>query len=73
MCKKLNFVYMIDRMKYQYFDFASISRKGEKILCFDVDVERTCKGKGERGEQSFVDGKFYNHALYQLFRNFPLA
>lgn len=25
MCKKLNFVYMIDRMKYQYFDFSAIS------------------------------------------------
>lgn len=63
MCKELNSVYMIDRMKYQYFDFHRRERE-------NFDVAKTCK---ERGKASSVDGKFNNHALYQLFRNFPLA
>lgn len=70
---------MIDRMKYQYFDFSAISLLEEKAK--KTGKKKTTTRSKENGnfspsverEKVFVDGKFYNHALYQLFRNFPLV
>lgn len=39
MCKLLNPDYMIDRMKYQYFDFSSITRKYERETFSDAMSE----------------------------------
>lgn len=73
MCKKLNFVYMIDRMKYQYFDSITGANEKRENFLHRQSGGSARKKRSERVEKSFVDGKFYNHALYQLFRNFPLV
>lgn len=57
MCKELNFVYMIDRMKYQYFDFFFLylkiirNRRKKKGKFLSKHPKNCC------GERSFVDGK----------------
>jgi hypothetical protein len=76
MCKKLNFVYMIDRMKCQYFDFFAISQK-EKTHRRSSEAKKrenfpNIHRNVEREKVLWME-KFYNHALYQLFRNFPLV
>jgi hypothetical protein len=45
MCKKLNFVYMIDRTKYQCFDFFSIPEKRESIFPTSKKGEKLKEGK----------------------------
>lgn len=72
MCKKLNFVYMIDRMKYQYFD--SITGANEKRENFYIAkaVEALEKEERESGEK-FCGWKILQPRPLSTFPKFSIG
>lgn len=65
MCKELNFVYMIDRMKYQYFDFFHLKQKGR------ISFITNC-GKIRR-EEKFCGWKIQQPRPLSTFHKFSIG